>query len=271
MAYSRSCGSGFFRFWAPIYRWTFAVFVYVNPQQVPMTILEETIAAPPICRNGMVATVGGRGDHGGFFRRRRKPALKRPSPESLRLMSSLQKVAAGEHPALAQCYDLMGGAVFSLAVRMLRDRPAAEDVTQDIFVQVWRQAGNFDASRGSPEAWIMMIARTRILDRLRSRSSGIVLKSVGDALPDSPAGDDWPEDLAITREHAVNVRQALAELPADQRQALELAFFDGLTHVEISQKTNVPLGTIKTRIRLGLLKVRDHLRPMMGDAPASPE
>ena len=163
----------------------------------------------------------------------------------------------------------MGGAVFSLAVRMMRDRAAAEDVTQDIFVQIWRQAGNFDTSRGSPEAWIMMIARTRILDRLRSRASGVVLKSVGDSLPDSPAGDDWPDDQAITREHAVNVRQALANLPPDQRQALELAFFDGLTHVEISEKINVPLGTIKTRIRLGLLKVRDHLRPIMGENFAS--
>jgi RNA polymerase sigma-70 factor, ECF subfamily len=218
-----------------------------------------------------VATPAHRDDHGGFFRRRRNPRVKRPTPESLRLLATLQKVAAGDHPALAQCYDLMGGAVFSLAVRMLRDRPAAEDVTQDIFVQVWRQAGNFDATRGSPEAWIMMIARTRVLDRLRSRASGVVLKPVGDALPDSPAGDDWPDDLAISREHAVNVRQALTLLPPDQRQALELAFFDGLTHVEISQKTSVPLGTIKTRIRLGLLKVRDHLRPIMGGLSESPE
>jgi RNA polymerase sigma-70 factor, ECF subfamily len=197
--------------------------------------------------------------------------VKRPSPESLRLLANLHKVAAGDHPALAQCYDLMGGAVFSLAVRMLRDRPAAEDVTQDIFVQVWRQAGNFDTSRGSPEAWIMMIARTRILDRLRSRASGVALKPVGDALPDAPAGDDWPEDQAISREHAVNVREALGQLPPDQRQALELAFFDGLTHVEIAERTKVPLGTIKTRIRLGLLKVRDHLRPIMGDAQETPE
>ena len=236
-----------------------------------MTTLQDTLVPSPDCRVGVVDSVVNRGDHGRFFRRRRNLRVKRPSPESLRLLAHLQKVAAGDHPALAQCYDLMGGAVFSLAVRMLRDRPAAEDVTQDIFVQVWRQAGNFDASRGSPEAWIMMIARTRILDRLRSRASGVVLKSVGDALPDSPAGDDWPDELAISREHAVNVREALAHLPPDQRQALELAFFDGLTHVEIAQRTNVPLGTIKTRIRLGLLKVRDHLRPIMGDSHESPE
>jgi RNA polymerase sigma-70 factor (ECF subfamily) len=182
------------------------------------------------------------------------------------LLQHLQSMAKGDHAALARAYDQMGPIVFSLAVRMLRDRPAAEDVTQDIFVQVWRQAANYDTSRGSPEAWIMMIARTRILDRLRSRSAGIVLKPVGDNLPDAPDGEDWPDDLAISRENAVNVRQALAELPHDQKHAIELAFFDGLTHVEISEKLNVPLGTIKTRIRLGLIKIRDSLGELMGEA-----
>jgi len=188
------------------------------------------------------------------------------SAESIELLDQLHRMARNEHGALAKAYDLMGPVVFSLAVRMLRDRPAAEDVTQDIFIQVWRQAGNYDTSRGSPEAWIMMIARTRILDRLRSRSAGVVLKPVGDNLPDSPDGEDWPDDLAISRENAVNVRMALSELPGDQKHAIELAFFDGLTHVEISEKLNVPLGTIKTRIRLGLIKIKDRLRELMGEA-----
>jgi RNA polymerase sigma-70 factor (ECF subfamily) len=191
--------------------------------------------------------------------------LKRANPESAALLQALQSMAEGDHPALATCYDLMGSVVFSLAVRMLRDQAAAEDVSQDIFVQIWRQAGNYDPQRGSPEAWIMMIARTRILDRIRSRRAGVVLKAVGDNLPDAPAADDWPDDLAINREDAVNVRQALAELPAEQRQAIELAFFDGLTHMEIAGKTGVPLGTIKTRIRLGLMKIRDQLRLLMDE------
>jgi RNA polymerase sigma-70 factor, ECF subfamily len=168
-------------------------------------------------------------------------------------------MAAGNHAALAKCYDAIGPAVFSLAVRMLRDRPAAEDVTQDIFIQVWRQCGNYDTTRGSAEAWVMMIARTRILDRLRSRAAGVVLKSVGDNLPDAPDAEDWPDDLAISHEDAVNVRVALAALPDDQKQAIKLAFFDGLTHVEIAAKVGVPLGTIKTRIRLGLLKIKEKL------------
>jgi RNA polymerase sigma-70 factor, ECF subfamily len=195
--------------------------------------------------------------------------LNRHNPESAELLLQLQRMALGDHAALARCYDQMGPVVFSLAVRMLRDRPAAEDVTQDIFVQVWRQAANYDTSRGSPEAWIMMIARTRVLDRLRSRAAGVVLKPVGDNLPDAPDGEDWPDDLAISREDAVNVRMALSELPQDQRHAIELAFFDGLTHVEISDKLTVPLGTIKTRIRLGLIKIRDRLQELMGEAPVT--
>ncbi len=190
--------------------------------------------------------------------------MHKPTPESAQLLASLQRMAGGDHPALALCYDLMGSVVFSLAVRMLRDRAAAEDVTQDIFVQVWRQAGNYDTGRGSPEAWIMMIARTRILDRLRSRSAGIVLKPVGDHLPEAPDAEDWPEDLAITREDAVNVRRALMELPGDQKQAIELAFFEGLTHVEIAERLAVALGTIKTRIRLGLMKIKDSLTTQSG-------
>jgi RNA polymerase sigma-70 factor (ECF subfamily) len=234
-------------------------------------LLDEPMTQPDA---RVVETTGSRHDHGvrRLFRRRtpaaprRSPALKRPSPESIALKNTLTRMAEGDHPALAACYDLMGAVVFSLAVRMLRDRAAAEDVSQDIFVQVWRQAGNYDPSRGSPEAWIMMIARTRILDRLRSRKAGVVLKPVGENLPEAPAAEDWPDDLAITREDAVNVRRALGELPDEQREAIELAFFEGLTHMEISQRISVPLGTIKTRIRLGMLKIRDQLRPLMGDA-----
>lgn len=114
----------------------------------------------------------------------------------------------------------------------------------------------------------MMIARTRILDRLRSRKAGVVLKPVGENLPDAPAADDWPDDLAISREDAANVRQALTGLPMEQKEAIELAFFDGLTHMEISEKISVPLGTIKTRIRLGLMKIREQLRLVMGDEEA---
>jgi RNA polymerase sigma-70 factor (ECF subfamily) len=227
------------------------------PRRIAITPVGDDHGSAGIARDSLV--------------RRKTSTMSRSTPESAQLLDNLRRMAKGEHAALARAYDLMGSVVFSLAVRMLRDRPAAEDVTQDIFVQVWRQAANYDTSRGSPEAWIMMIARTRILDRLRSRSAGIVLKPVGDNLPDAPDAEDWPDDLAISREDAVNVRRTLAELPQDQRHAIELAFFDGLTHVEISEKLNVPLGTIKTRIRLGLIKIRDRLRELMGEEPVGAE
>ncbi len=202
---------------------------------------------------------------------RRALTPRRQNPEAEKLSAHLAQLAAGTHSALAGCFDLMGPVVFSLAVRMLRDRGAAEDVTQDVFVQVWRQAQNFDPARGSPQAWVMMIARTRILDRLRSRRAGIALRHAGDQLPEAPDAEDWPDDLAISREHAACVRKALLELPTEQRQAVELAFFEGLTHQEIAQRTDVALGTIKTRIRLGLLKIRDRLRSVMEETPGDPD
>lgn len=218
--------------------------------------------SPALTGTGDKPSVGGKGlspsEPQGS--RKREARLKR-TPASTELAEQMRKMAQGDHAALSRCYDLIGPMVFSLAVRMMRDRHAAEDVTQDIFVQVWRQASNYDTQRGSAEAWIMMISRTRILDRLRSRAAGVVLKSVGDNLPDAPDAEDWPNDLAVTNENARLVRTALATLPPDQKQALQLAFFDGLTHVEISEKLGVALGTIKTRIRLGLMKIRDRLQP----------
>lgn len=190
---------------------------------------------------------------------------RKHNAESVKLAGIFGQMARGEHAALAGCYDLMGPVVFSLAVRMLRDRGAAEDVTQDIFVQVWRQSGNYDRARGTPEGWIMMIARTRILDRIRSRRAGVVLRQAGDQMPEAPDADDWPEDMAISREEAAGVRRAILDLPPEQRQVVELAFFEGLTHQEIAEKTSVALGTIKTRIRLGLLKIKDRLRGVMGE------
>ncbi len=215
-----------------------------------------------------VETGGKGGDHGAcaVLPRRRSPIQTQPKPETVALLRSLARMTDGDHAALAICYDLMGGVVFSLAVRMMRDRQAAEDVTQDIFVQVWRRAASFDARRGSPTAWIMMIARTRILDRLRSRRAGVVLKPMGENLPDAPAAEDWPIDLAISQEDAATVRQALASLPPDQKQAVELAFFEGLTHADIAVRLNVPLGTIKTRIRLGLMKIKDRIGDLI-EAP----
>jgi RNA polymerase sigma-70 factor (ECF subfamily) len=173
-------------------------------------------------------------------------------------------MAAGDHAGLAELYDRHGGAVFSLAVRILGDAGEAEDVTQEVFTQVWRQAGRFDASRGSVPAWLLTIARSRAIDRLRARRAQGD-RAAPDAIEKVESGGRAAERVAapelelIEREQVLRVRQALERLPLPQRVAIELAYYEGLTQAEIAARLQEPLGTVKTRIRLGLLKLRDVL------------
>jgi RNA polymerase sigma-70 factor (ECF subfamily) len=161
----------------------------------------------------------------------------------------LQRLARGDQAALGELYDLYAGAVHGLAVRVLRDASEAEDVVQEVFVQMWRQAGHYDPTRGRPEAWVCTMARTRALDRLRRRVSRREQPSeAAPPLAESPA----PET-------ALAVRAALGSLPDEQRKAVELAYFDGLTQSEIASRLGQPLGTVKTRIRLGMMRLREAL------------
>lgn len=168
------------------------------------------------------------------------------------------RMAQGDGSALSELYDRHGRAVFALAVRMLSDHGEAEDLTQDVFSLAWRNAPKYDASRGVVAAWLLVTTRTRAIDRLRSRrvrpgaASEDQIRRL-DAIPDtapsvemSVAGDQMAE----------RVRGAMANLPAEQRQALELAYFEGLSHTEIGERTGTALGTIKTRIRTGLARLR---------------
>jgi RNA polymerase sigma-70 factor (ECF subfamily) len=189
------------------------------------------------------------------------PAL--PGPLDPRGVSAdqeaLRRVGAGDADALAVLYDRYSRPVYSLALRIVSDPAEAEDVVQDVFAQVWRQAGRYDVRRGPVVAWLMTITRTRAIDRLRSRR----------ARPDGTPADydrqvermadtrEAQEELAIAAEHVARLRAALPELPVVQRLAIEMAFFEGLSHNEIAERLEQPLGTIKTRIRLGLLKLRD--------------
>jgi len=151
---------------------------------------------------------------------------------------------------MAQLYDRYSGIVYSVALRVLNDTGAAEDVLQEVFLQLWRNPNVFDASRGSLGAWLSVIARNRAIDALRKRKPVIdfenVILSVECNL-ESEAG----RKVSIEK-----ARAALTKVPADQRKALELAFFQGLTHTEIAAKTGEPLGTIKTRIRAALTALR---------------
>lgn len=171
---------------------------------------------------------------------------------------ALARMASGDQGGLADLYDRHGRLVFSLALRVVRDRGDAEDVTQEVFVQAWRQAERFSDARGNVVGWLLNMARSRAIDcarRRRVRPQLAEADTTADVRDDGPGHDlqfDW-------RERAQTIRHAMEELPMLQRLAVELAFFDGLTHAEIAEQLEVPLGTVKTRVRQGLLKLRDRL------------
>lgn len=175
----------------------------------------------------------------------------------------MARVVAGDQPAFAELYDRLAPSVFGVARRVLRDGAQAEEVAQEAFVEIWRQAARFDAERGSVRTWAVTIAHRRAVDRVRSEQAhrdrqartgggfeGIVEPS--------------PEDSTLDIEERRQAREAMAELSALQREVLELAFYDGLTHVQISERLGVALGTVKTRARDGLIR----LRTLMGAARA---
>ena len=179
----------------------------------------------------------------------------------------VQRMAQGDEQALGALYDRWQGAVRALAQRIVGDATEAEDVVEDVFWQAWRQAGRFDAARGSVATWLLTLARSRALDRLRAIRRTRVDASLDDedaALPPEAlaASSASPADAAEGDERSRLVAQALAELQPAQRQCLELAYFGGLSQTEIAERTNTPLGTVKTRMRLALRKLRESLAPL---------
>jgi RNA polymerase sigma-70 factor (ECF subfamily) len=141
-----------------------------------------------------------------------------------------------------------------VALRVLRERADAEEVLQETFIEVWRRAREYAPSRGSVEAWLLTIARTRAIDRLRSRAARGRMAEAVSAEP-AQAGPKLPDMLSATAEDAMRVQAALCALPVEQRMALELAYWEGLSQTEIAARTGQPLGTVKTRVRLALLKL----------------
>jgi RNA polymerase sigma-70 factor (ECF subfamily) len=171
----------------------------------------------------------------------------------------LERMARGEPEGLTELYDRHGRLVYSLALRVVRDQGDAEDVVQEVFAQAWRQASRYQSSRGNVVAWLMNLTRSRAIDRLRSR------RSRPETMADEAAAVEMPdlaqpvdEQLALSG-RAHQIRAAVEELSLLQRVAIELAFYEGLTHAEISERLELPLGTVKTRIRQGLLKLKDRL------------
>jgi len=157
---------------------------------------------------------------------------------------------AGDDTAMADLYDRYSGIVYGVALRVLGDTTAAEDVLQEVFLQLWRNPRAFNADRGSMAPWLAVIARNRAIDILRKRPKE-------DAIDELPVATKVDLEEAATQRLAIEkVRAVMSQLPAEQRKALEMAFFSGMTHTEIASQTGEPLGTVKTRIRAALMAVR---------------
>jgi len=163
------------------------------------------------------------------------------------LMSAIR---AGNQDAMAKLYDLYSPVVYAVAMRVLGETAAAEDILQEIFMQLWRNPSAFDASRGKLAPWLAVIARNRALDVLRKRKPQMDIDEVVVSVEPDLAGE------AERNSMAQKVRLTLNQMPPAQRSALEMAYFEGYTHSEISEKTGEPLGTVKTRIRTGLMLLR---------------
>lgn len=175
----------------------------------------------------------------------------------------IKRVADGDQSALTTLYDSTSRLVFGLILRVVTDRSTAEEVLLDVYTQVWRQASTYDANRGAPLAWLMTIARTRGIDRLRSGKHEHQHKESLDSIGEVTASTASPEADSVTSERRQLVRAALESLSAEQREVIELAYYLGLSHSEIALRLGQPLGTVKTRTRLGMMKLRDMLRPTL--------
>lgn len=175
----------------------------------------------------------------------------------------LKRIVEKDLRAFSLFYDAYAHTIYSLAVRIVRNSQEAEDVVQQVFLQVWNKASQYDVKQGSPAAWLMTIARNTAIDKLRSIKSKreIALEEMEElTLADNPPSPAEPLTSLLDKEKKNLVLNALYTLSPSQRNAIELAYFEGLTHKEISEKLKEPLGTVKTRINLGLKKLKDMLK-----------
>ncbi len=172
----------------------------------------------------------------------------------------IARAGAGEHQALASLYDESSPLIYSIALRMIRDAADAEEVVLDVYTYVWRFARNYDVRRGSASSWLVMLTRSRAIDRLRSQSAQKcaeepIAEMLQNLAAPEPSRAFFPFD-----ERQQMVERALSALPVEQRRLIELAFFSGFTQSELAARLELPLGTVKTRMRLAMTKLRDFLK-----------
>ncbi|MBL8230126.1 MAG: sigma-70 family RNA polymerase sigma factor [Bryobacterales bacterium] len=172
----------------------------------------------------------------------------------------LARIAAGDSDALARFYDESSPFAYSLALRILKSPEDAEEVALDAYLQIWRTAATFNATRGSVRSWLVAIVYSRSIDRIRQRSTRPLLEHASDELMAVKAANVAnPEQLAVRKQKHVQIYQVLAALPQRIREAVEMTLLEEMTHVEIAQRLNEPLGTVKTRIRRGMQLLREGL------------
>ena len=186
------------------------------------------------------------------------------SAQDQELGNLIANIAQGNEEAIGLLYDQTSSYVYGLAFRVLNDSTMAEEVTMDVYMQVWRQAKRFDQTRGKPIVWLAVFARSRAIDRLRSGQKEREGRHSLDTLEDIVATRGNPEESSMYNEQCRFVQHALGSLAAEQREVIEMAYFGGLSQSEIADQMGEPLGTVKTRIRLGMKKLRSILDPFEG-------
>lgn len=179
------------------------------------------------------------------------------SKDEMELVSLIGEIGRKNERALSEFYDRTKAFVFSLASRILSDKKDAEDISIEVFMQVWNSASNYDSNRSAPMPWLIMITRSRSIDHLRSKDKRISNRDMSDYLMKSSFEN--PERLTYLNQEIKLVRKALLELTPHQREAIELAYFFGLSQNEISKRLNQPLGTVKSWIRFGIIKLKEIL------------
>ena len=186
--------------------------------------------------------------------------MSEPDLDLERDVERLRRIAGGDRSAFSDFYDQYSGLLFSIAIKVLNDTKEAEDVLQEVFMQIWNKADAYDPLLGKPASWAVTLTRNKAIDRIRAsqRRSKLLEQATVEANV-TPDHSPSPNETLHGRENAEKIRSVVAALPADQRRAIELAFFSGLTQDEIAKTLQEPLGTIKARIRRGMLKLREKL------------
>ena len=190
------------------------------------------------------------------------PQLEPGAPSDLDLMQGIQ---AGDADALSQLYDRYNGILKALILRVIHNEAEADDLLQEIFMEIWNQAKNFSSQKGKPLGWMVTLARRRAIDGLRKKQAYARaeerLQSETEQQPDAWVNNATEEEILLSDTRSL-IRKVIAGLPPPQQQAIDLAFFKGMSQREIAAKTNTPLGTVKTRLELGLKKIYDGLKEL---------